>query len=185
MPQIFRSSSNKLSLFSLIALFVTLILVAASAYGYFKSSYHTDVGVIREQVIPFSHKHHVQGLGLDCRFCHNAVEKSNTAGMPTTELCLGCHAEIYRDSPILRPLHESLKKDHPLKWTRVHNLPDHVYFNHSIHIKKNVSCEACHGDVGSMPLVSKQRPLTMMWCLECHKHASETEDLTTCTTCHR
>lgn len=175
---------------SLLFFIISLMLLAASTYAYFQSEYHTSVGVIREQPIPFSHKHHVNGLGLDCRFCHSAVEKSNTAGMPSTEVCMGCHKEIYRESPALAPLHKSMNEHVPIKWNRVHAMPDHVFFNHSIHIKKGVSCQSCHGNVELMPLVSKQQPMTMKWCLSCHMHPEKVgidkhKDLTSCYTCHR
>jgi formate-dependent nitrite reductase cytochrome c552 subunit len=190
LPQIFRPSSNKFSLISIIFAVGLVLFMAVSAYAYFQSSYHTSVGIIHEQPLPFSHQHHVQGMGLDCRFCHSSVEKSNSAGMPSTEVCLSCHTEVYRDSKLLSPLHESFQRNKPLQWSRVHQLPDHVYFNHSIHIKRGVSCQSCHGDVEHMPFVSKQESLSMKWCLSCHLHPEKVsadikEDVSSCYTCHR
>lgn len=170
MSQIFHPSSNSLSRFSIIAFVLFLIFTAISTYGFFQSSYYNHVGVFREQPIPFSHKHHVQGLGLDCRFCHTAVENSATAGMPSTEVCMSCHSQIFKNGDVLKPLHESFEKNRPLQWSKVHNLPDFVFFNHSIHVNKGVSCVTCHGDVKIMPLTSKQKPMTMKWCLECHNN---------------
>lgn len=122
-----------------------------------------------EQPIPFSHKHHVGDDGLDCRYCHTSVEKSSFAGMPSTELCLTCHSQLYKDSPMLAPLRDSLRTGRPIKWNRVHDLPDFVYFNHSIHIMKGVGCATCHGQVDEMPLIRRTESLEMQWCLSCHR----------------
>ncbi|MDD4975186.1 MAG: cytochrome c3 family protein [Bacteriovorax sp.] len=170
MPQIFKPSSNKLAHFGLIGFIAMLFLMAIAGHAYFQSSYYNDVGVLREQPVPFSHKQHIQGLGLDCRFCHSAVEKSKTAGMPSTEVCMSCHSQILNNSDRLRVLRTSLSENRPIIWNRVHVLPDHVFFNHSIHVNKGVSCQSCHGNVQEMSQTSKVKPLTMKWCLECHAH---------------
>lgn len=122
------------------------------------------------QPIPFSHKHHVQGLGLDCRFCHITVEKTSQAGYPDTATCLGCHSKIWSQAAMLEPLHESGEKKKPLHWFRVNRLPDYVYFDHSIHLAKNVGCVSCHGEVGQMARVVQKRSFLMRDCLGCHEN---------------
>jgi hypothetical protein len=125
------------------------------------------------QPIPFSHKHHVGDDGLDCRYCHTTVEKAAFAGMPSTGICLTCHAQLYRDAPMLAPLHASARDDKPIHWNRVHDLPDFVYFDHSIHVNKGVACIECHGRVDQMPLMWRVSSLDMSWCLDCHRHAQQ------------
>ncbi len=139
----------------------------------YRSPYTTEVDVVRAQPVPFSHEHHVAGLGIDCRFCHTSVERSAFAGLPATQICLGCHKQIWRDSPMLEPVRASMRTDQPLTWTRVHDLPDYVYFDHSIHLAKGVGCESCHGRVDQMPLARKVKTLHMEFCLECHRHPEE------------
>jgi hypothetical protein len=194
MSQIFRPNSNNFSQLSLITIVLIVIFMSLSSYAYFQSSYYNEVGIFKEQPIPFSHKHHVQGLGLDCKFCHSAVEKSSTAGMPSTEVCMSCHSQIYQNSKVLKPLRDSLENNIPIKWNRVHELPDYVFFDHSIHLNKGITCLSCHGDVKKMPFISKQKSLTMSWCLECHTHPEnylsprthvDRAQLINCYTCHR
>lgn len=134
-----------------------------------RSSYVTDVGVALDQPVPFSHKHHVAGLGIDCRYCHSTVEISSSAGMPPTETCMSCHSQIWADSPMLEPVRASFRNDQSIRWTRVHDLPGFAYFNHSIHVKKGIGCATCHGRVDQMPLMWKTNTLYMEWCLECHR----------------
>ena len=132
-----------------------------------RSSYITDQSVTIEQPVPFSHEHHVNGLGVDCRYCHSAVEKSAMAGIPPTHTCMTCHSELYTQAEMLAPVRKSLADRTPIRWNKVHRLPDYVYFDHSIHIAKGVGCTTCHGDVQHMPLMRQAAPLTMGWCLEC------------------
>jgi hypothetical protein len=119
--------------------------------------------------VPFSHKHHVGDVGLDCRYCHTSVEKSAFAGMPPTHTCMTCHSQLFTGSPMLAPVVKSFQSGDPLPWNRVHDLPDFVYFNHSIHIAKGVGCATCHGPIDRMPLVWRTASLEMQWCLECHR----------------
>jgi hypothetical protein len=119
--------------------------------------------------VQFSHEHHVNALGIDCRYCHTSVETSSFAGIPPTETCMTCHSQIWRDSPMLAPVRDSLAKNEPIPWNRVHDLPDYAYFNHSVHVAKGVGCASCHGRVDQMPLIWKDAPLTMEWCLGCHR----------------
>ena len=123
-----------------------------------------------DQPVPFSHQHHVGGLGLDCRYCHAGVENSPVAGVPPTHTCMTCHSQLYTQTAMLAPVRESLANDTPIHWNKVNQLPDYVYFDHSIHIAKGVACATCHGDVTSMPLMRQTAPLTMDWCLDCHRN---------------
>ena len=123
----------------------------------------------REQPVPFSHKHHVEGLGIDCRFCHTSVEESAFAGIPPVETCMKCHSDVWKEAPLLEPIREAWKSESPIEWNRVHDLPDHVYFDHSVHVARGVSCVSCHGQVNEMPLVWKENTLHMQWCLDCHR----------------
>ncbi len=159
-----------------LALKVALIAVAGGAVaGLFwafnmpVTQYDTWVDLVREQPVPFSHKHHVGGLGLDCRYCHTTVEKTATAGMPPSYTCMTCHSELWTNAAILAPIRLSLAEDKPMEWHRVYRLPDYVYFNHSIHIAKGVGCSTCHGPVDRMPLMWKANTLLMQWCVDCHR----------------
>jgi cytochrome c7-like protein len=133
------------------------------------SPYSTYVNVPFEQPVPFSHKHHVGDDGIDCRYCHNSVEKSSFAGMPGSATCMACHSQLFATAPVLAPVRQSLVTNKPLQWNRVHDLPDYVYFNHSIHVAKGIGCSSCHGRVDQMPLTRKTETLYMKWCLECHR----------------
>jgi hypothetical protein len=169
MSQIFHPSMN---IIAKVALLVVILLVAVLAwFGYYtvRSPLMTEVGVAKAQAVPYSHAQHVGGLGLDCRYCHTAVEESNTAGIPPTESCMGCHAQVAVDSPNLQLVRASAENDQPLAWIRVHDLADYVYFNHAIHVKQGVGCETCHGRVDQMPVVMKVENLQMDWCLDCHR----------------
>jgi hypothetical protein len=169
MAQIFHPSTNTISRVSIFgAVFILAALLWAVAEIQ-RSSYITQVGVARTQPVPFSHKHHVSGLGIDCRYCHTTVEESSFAGIPPTKTCMNCHSQIWADSPMLEPVRQSFRMDQSLRWLRVHDLPDFVYFDHSIHVKKGVGCVTCHGRVDRMPLMWREQPLTMEWCLECHR----------------
>ena len=142
------------------------------------------------QPIPFSHKHHAGDDGIDCRYCHSSVEKSAFAGLPSAQVCLTCHSQLYSDAAMLAPLRESARTGKPLAWVRVHDLPDFVYFDHSIHLAKGVGCVACHGRVERMPRIERVASLEMQWCLECHRREARTRNLderrmTDCSTCHR
>lgn len=170
MAQIFHRSTNILSRLTIYgALFILAGLVWA-AYIIYSSPYFTEVNVARQQPVPFSHKHHVSGLGLDCRFCHTSVEESSFAGIPPTETCMTCHSQIWSDSPMLEPVRASYRNNTSLEWTRVYQLPGYAYFNHSIHLNKGVGCSTCHGRVDRMPLTYRKNPMQMQWCLDCHRN---------------
>jgi len=173
MPQIFHRSTNTLSRLSIFgALFMVFGLLWLLA-GITRSSYLTEEGVARAQPVPFSHEHHVAGLGIDCRYCHTGVEVSSFAGLPPTATCMNCHAQIWSTSDMLKPVRDSYQNGVPLRWTRVHNLPDFVYFNHSIHVNKGIGCASCHGRVDRMPLMWQNASLQMEWCLNCHRHPEQ------------
>ena len=135
-----------------------------------RSSYVTDVGSPVDQPVKFSHEHHVSGLGIDCRYCHFTVERSSFAGIPPTQVCMNCHSQLYTTSPMLAPVRESYRTGQPIPWRRVNNVAGFVNFNHSIHVNKGVGCATCHGRVDRMPLTWKGAPLTMEWCLQCHRN---------------
>ncbi len=126
-----------------------------------------------EQPIPFDHRHHVSDDGIDCRYCHTLVEKSPYAGVPSTNICMNCHNQIWNQSPLLQTVRESYYDRKPIVWERVNRLPDFVYFNHSIHVNKGVGCEECHGRVDRMARIAQAAPLTMKWCLDCHRSPAE------------
>ena len=149
-----------------------ILSAAGVVFAYYHSPYWNDVGIAPPQPVLFSHRHHAGELRIDCRFCHTTVETSASAGMPTTQTCLGCHSQIFTDTAMLQPVMRSAAREQPLRWSRVTTLPDFVYFNHSIHVAKGVACVTCHGSIGDMALTAKGEPLTMRWCLDCHKNPS-------------
>src|SRR5579872_694428 len=169
MPQIFHRSTNTISRFTI---FGTLFVVAAVFWAIAqveRSPYTTYAGVVRPQPVPFSHQHHVAGIGIDCRYCHTSVEVSSFAGIPPTKTCMNCHSQIWSTSPTLAPVRESFRTGESIRWTRVNDLPDYVYFNHSIHVNKGIGCESCHGRVDRMALTWQENSLLMDWCLDCHR----------------
>jgi hypothetical protein len=170
MAQIFHPSTNTLSRVSIFGALFILAAIAWISAGVNRSPYITSASVIREQPIQFSHAHHVGGIGIDCRYCHTSVEVSATAGIPPTETCMNCHSQIWSTSPYLEPVRASYRTGQSLEWVRVNDLPDFVYFNHSIHINKGVGCDTCHGQVDRMPLIWQQASLQMEWCLNCHRN---------------
>ena len=169
MPQIFHRSTNTLSRLSI---FGALFLVAGLLWGlatFNRSSYMTQERVARTQPVQFSHKHHVGELGIDCRYCHTAVETSARATVPPTETCMSCHSQIWLQSPFLEPVRASFRTDRSIPWVKVYDLPDYVYFNHGVHIQKGIGCVSCHGRVDRMNQVWQQSSLQMEWCLDCHR----------------
>lgn len=171
--QIFHPSTNSISKVTILGAFFIIAGFFTILWIYVRSPYVTEAGVVREQPVPFSHKHHVTDDGIDCRYCHTSVEVSSFAGIPSTETCMNCHSQLYTDSPILAPVRASYQTGEPIPWVRVHNLPDYVYFNHSIHVNKGVGCDTCHGQVDEMPLTWQSATLYMEWCLECHRNPEQ------------
>jgi hypothetical protein len=170
MPQIFHPSMNYIARASIFGAALILAGLGEVMWVYSRSSYQTQVGVVRPQPVQFSHEHHVGGLGIDCRYCHTSVETSPFAGIPATEICMHCHSQIWRDSPKLAPVRDSFRTGRSIHWTRVHDVPDFVYFNHSIHVAKGVGCISCHDRVDKMPLMWRAKTLQMKWCVDCHRN---------------
>ena len=169
MAQIFHPSFNTLSK---VSLFGAIFFLGAALWAWdtvLRSPYVTQVNVAREQPVPFSHKHHVQDLGLDCRYCHWPAETSASAGVPPTKTCMTCHSVVWKDATNLEPVRESWQTDRSIEWARVHDLPDFAYFDHSIHLAKGMGCTTCHGQVDEMPLMWRENTLNMDWCLACHR----------------
>ena len=169
MAHIFRPSANALSRASLVA----VAALAAGAIGtpmlIDRAGFNQRKGTTLEQPVPFSHEHHVAGLGIDCRYCHTSVEKAAVAGIPPTATCYNCHKIVWNQAPMLEPVRASFRTGQPLQWNKVHELPDYVYFNHSIHVAKGVGCATCHGPVQEMRLMRSVHATQMRWCLECHR----------------
>ena len=191
------------------------IVAVALALALWRGYEDTLQDEVIEQPIPFSHKHHVGDVALDCRYCHATVEHAASAGFPSTQVCLNCHSQLFANAPLLAPLRESEKSGRPIEWARVHRLPDFVYFDHGIHVNKGVACIECHGRVDQMPLMRRVQSLRMDWCVQCHRNPlphlrdpakvfsmqplnerdaatvrmlgklQSTQRLTDCSTCHR
>jgi hypothetical protein len=170
MTQLFHRSTNTLARVTLFGAIFIVAGVGWAVSALVTSPYASGVGVAVQQPVPFSHKHHVSDVGLDCRYCHASVERSSFAGIPPTKTCMNCHAQLFTEAPILEPVRESYRTGKPIPWVRVHTLADFVYFDHSIHVKKGIGCSSCHGRVDQMPLTWRVNTLFMEWCLECHRH---------------
>lgn len=170
MAQLFKPFANSLSRVSLVGGVLLVGGLGALLYAVNESPYVSNVHVPHDQPVPFSHKHHVAGLGLDCRYCHSTVETAAFAGIPPTETCMSCHSQIWTNADMLEPVRASWRTGESLQWRRVHDLPGFVYFNHSIHVNKGIGCESCHGRVDQMPLMEQVNTLYMEWCLECHRN---------------
>lgn len=168
--QIFHRSANAIAKGSIFGGIFLVAFLGWLVYQFNRSPYVTQQRVYLEQPVPFSHQHHVAGLGIDCRYCHTSVEESNFAGIPPIATCMNCHSQIWTEAPILEPIREAYRSGIPIQWERVHKLADFVQFNHSIHISKGIGCASCHGKVQTMQLTNQDSPMTMQWCLECHRH---------------
>ncbi|TPJ14351.1 cytochrome c3 family protein [Mesorhizobium sp. B2-7-3] len=169
MPQIFRPGANGVARFVLWGGLAGLVALVGLASVAPRVNWSTFVARANAQPVPFSHKHHVGQLGIDCRYCHNSVEVSSSAGLPATEVCMTCHSQLWTNADMLAPVRQSLATGNPLRWHRVNRVADFVFFNHSIHVNKGVACVTCHGHVEEMPLMRKSEPLDMEWCLGCHR----------------
>lgn len=201
MPQIFPRSANAAFRLGLALAAGSAVGAAAVAWVLARSDAAWGIGQPAEQPIPFSHAIHAGDIGLDCRYCHATVERAADAGMPTAELCLGCHSRIWASATVLAPLHDSVALGAPIVWASVHRLPDHARFHHGAHLAADVGCTVCHGEVRAMPRTVKTEPMSMGWCLGCHRTAGPKEhptgiellariaphppELADCTTCHR
>ena len=170
MAQIFPAGSNHAVRAVLIGVPLLVVGFVGALYAVEWSPWATRMYAPISQPVPFSHKHHVGQLGIDCRYCHGGVEKSQYAGLPPTETCMTCHSQLYTDQAMLQPVRDSLTNNRPIRWTKVHDLPDFVYFNHSIHVNAGMGCTSCHGRENQMQLVWQDQSLYMAWCLQCHRH---------------
>jgi hypothetical protein len=170
MAQVFDRNSNALARASLVLTGLIVISLGVALNSLQRSPWVTRQGQRPDQPIPFSHKHHVEGLGLQCQYCHTTVEKSSYAGIPPTKTCMNCHSEIWTNADMLQPIRTSWATGASINWIRVHDLPDYVYFNHEIHVNKGIGCASCHGRVDLMPLMYEENSLQMEWCLNCHRN---------------
>jgi hypothetical protein len=173
MPQLFRPYADTVARTVLVSLVVLPFVAIGLAYATMRSSYITGQSLTLGQPVPFSHAHHVGGLGIDCRYCHAGVETSAVAGIPPTHTCMSCHSQLYTQTEMLAVVRASLADNRPIRWNKVNKLPDYVYFDHSIHVAKGVGCSTCHGDVSTMRLMRQEAPLTMQWCLGCHRDPAQ------------
>lgn len=169
MAQLFRPGANTLARLLLAAIPGAALVAFVLGLILVRSSYATGEGRFVDQPVPFSHQHHAGDLGIDCRYCHTGVETQANAVVPPTHTCMTCHSQLWTNAAMLAPVRESLASGKPLAWNKVNRLPDYVYFDHHVHVQNGVPCAACHGDVRRMPLVRQAAPLTMGWCLDCHR----------------
>jgi hypothetical protein len=169
MPQIFKPAANHYARASLVLGLLAPVIVGYAVAAISRSPANTKLQVPINQPIPFSHQHHVRELGIDCRYCHTAVEVSAEAGFPPTETCMSCHSQIWTNSPLLEPLRKSLETNTPIKWNKVNKVPEFVYFNHSIHISRGLNCNICHGPMQDQHITYKGNSFQMQWCLQCHR----------------
>lgn len=172
MSKVFPKWSNALPLKIVVFVF---ILAATVVFGvtYYATPNYTRVGYAPKQPVPYDHSFHVGELGLDCRYCHDKVDESPVANIPAADTCMKCHSMIKTDSPLLEPIRQSEKTGQPVPWVRVHQVPDYVYFDHQVHVNRGVSCVECHGRVDEMVVVTHDQPMSMGWCLDCHRHPEE------------
>lgn len=173
MSQIFRPRANQLARTSLVGGLVGLFVLAWAIGLLMRSDFVTGANTNVEQPVQFSHAHHVGGLGIDCRYCHTSVDQAAFANIPPTKTCMNCNSQIWATSPYLEPVRASWRTGESLQWVRVHNLPDFVYFNHAIHVKKGIGCETCHGRLDQMPGIYQAKSLQMEWCLDCHRRPEQ------------
>jgi len=170
MAAVFRPSANLWAKVVLLGMAGVVVGGAGWWWVWPRTKWERRVGMVIDQPVPFSHQHHVGGLGIGCLMCHSKVEAGWNAGLPPTYTCMTCHSQIWTNAQLLAPVRESLATGKPMFWGRVTNLPDYVYFPHSIHVAKGVGCSTCHGPVAEMPLMYKAKTMTMQWCLDCHRN---------------
>lgn len=189
MRALFPRWANSVAAGLMISVVLGVGLSVTGAWAYVRSPFNTGVGEPQEQPVAFDHRHHVLDAGIDCRYCHHSVETAPHAGVPSTELCMNCHAQIWTSAAQTDPIRTSYFDDRPIVWKRVHALPDHVQFNHAIHVSQGVECQRCHGDVASMTRVAKAETFSMDFCIDCHRDPGpQLQTLhppTNCSACHR
>ena len=172
MSKLFPKSANLLPLQIIVFLFLFGGIVTA-ATTYYATPKYTRVGYAPVQPVPFSHALHNGQLGIDCRYCHSHVEESGHANVPTAQTCMACHSAVKTDSPLLAPVRASYESGDPVEWVRIHETPDYVYFNHAVHVNRGVSCVDCHGQINEMEVVAHAEPLSMAFCLDCHRNPEQ------------
>jgi hypothetical protein len=173
MPRNFHPATNALARGTAVGVPLLVLVLVCAGYAWQRSPYVSNQEVVIEQPVPFSHKHHVNGLGIDCRYCHTQTETSQFAGVPPTKTCMSCHSQLYNGSDMLKPVRESWATNKPIQWSAVHKVPHYVLFPHDIHVNKGVGCSTCHGAVHDMPLVWQNASLQMQWCLNCHRNPEQ------------
>lgn len=169
LAHIFPRWVNRVPVAVLIAIFGVVGPLGTAFVWYYFSPEFTDVGYQPVQPIAYSHALHAGELEIDCRYCHAQVERSAVATVPPSKVCMNCHSLVKRDSPMLAVLRDSIENDRPIRWVRIHNVPDYAYFDHSVHVRAGVGCQSCHGDIHTMAVVAQAEPLSMSWCLDCHR----------------
>lgn len=169
MPALFPRRANSLFRGALLVAAAAFVAIPLFLMGYVRTPLATGELSAPEQPVPFDHRIHVQGLRIDCRYCHSSVERAATAGIPATDVCVPCHSQVWLSSSAFAPVRASRQTGGSIEWQRVNRLPDYVFFNHAIHVEKGVGCETCHGRVDEMAHVKQTAPLTMSWCLDCHR----------------
>lgn len=169
MPPLYPPWANTVFRLAIAALILGAAAVVVVPMIYVRTTYNTSQFVAWDQPIEFDHRHHVRDNGIECLYCHPSAERAPSAGVPSTGVCMGCHAQIWNNSALLEAVRRSYFSGVPIDWKRVHDLPDHVYFDHSVHVRRGVACATCHGDVSQMARVMQTQPLTMGWCLDCHR----------------
>lgn len=173
MAQVFDRSSNALARAGLVLTGLIVVALGVALNSLQRSPWVTKQGQRADQPVPFSHRHHVEGLGIQCQYCHTSVEKAGYAGIPPTKTCMNCHSQIWTNAAMLEPVRQSWATGQSIKWVRVHDLPDYVYFNHEIHVNKGIGCASCHGRVDEMPIMYMENSLQMEWCLNCHRNPAK------------
>ena len=173
MAQLFRPGANTLSRIALLGAPVLLLAILLTGAAIGRSGTATGEGRFLQQPVPFSHQHHAGELGIDCRYCHTGVETAAEAGVPPTHTCMTCHSQLWTNAQMLAPVRESLARGTSIAWAKVNRLPDYAYFDHHVHVNNGVPCAACHGNTRRMPLTRQAAPLTMGWCLDCHRAPEE------------
>jgi hypothetical protein len=168
MAAIFPKWTNRIPLLIAVGAPVAFVALVVGVWYYFSPNF-TDVGYAPEQPVPFSHALHAGEMGMDCRYCHNTVEDASFAAVPPTKTCMNCHSQVKTESPRLAKVRESYETGQPIHWVRVHMLPDYAYFPHNAHVKAGVGCSSCHGRIDQMERVHQAEPLSMGWCLDCHR----------------
>jgi len=173
MAQVFKRYHNTVARATIGGGLLALITLILSGSSITRSPWWTRVGEPPDQPVPFSHKHHAEELGIDCRYCHWSVTKSAHAGIPPAEVCMACHSQIWTNSPLLQVVRDTYQQDKPIVWNKVNNLPEFVYFDHSIHVNKGIGCNECHAGIEKMQLTAKSQPFSMWFCLNCHRNPEQ------------